>query len=254
MKESKRNELENLRKEMDIAFTSSYHIEKEVDKLDLQNEAKELLKHIEGFIVLTKKNNELRDSFNIYIKGAEIASGTNRICYMKIDENTIELKEYKGARGDRFSAYYLILEEVMKECGVRSQIDGNYLISDLEKIIQCINKVNSLNIKENFVLKETGKTYPRIYKGKSYQLPIFYFVKRNDQEIGGKKMQEDRMREISREFEELYKKCTAGTSEECFEICECLEEIKGWIDKMFEAKEIRAGWEKVTVHTSASRR
>lgn len=243
MKEIKGCELKDLRKEMDVPFASSYHIEKEVDKLDLQEEVKELLKGIEGFIVLTKKNNELRDSFNIYIKDAEIASGINRICYMRIDKNTIELKEYKGARGDRFSAYYLILEEVMKSCGIKSQIDGNYLISDLENIIQCINKVNGLSTRENYILKDTGRTYPRIYKGKSYQLPIFYFVKEDSQEVKGEKIQEDWLRAISRDFEELYIKCTAGTTEECFKICEGLEEIKCWIDKMFEVKEIRANWE-----------
>lgn len=239
----KTSDFENLRKEMDIPFTSTYHIEKEVEKLDLNREEKNLLKSIEGYIVLAKKNDGPRDSFNIYIKGAERASGIYRVCYMRIAENNIELKEYKGARGDRFSAYYLILEEIMNSGGVKSQADGNYSIRDLELIIQCINRVNSFAEEKEYSLRNTGKTYPRIYKGETYKLPILYYVKEEKKELDEEKTQEVRLSEIGKELEALYRKCTSGTTDECFKICDGLEDVKRWIDKMFEVKEIRANWE-----------
>ncbi len=233
------NDKESIRENMDTKFPVSYQIDREIRKLAIDESIKGVLHGIDGYIVLSKKNGTPKNSFNVFAKNAKLSNGLYRICYVQIAADHIEVREYKGSRGDRFSAYYPVLKEAMEKEGILHKAEDKYPISDLERIIKCINWVSDMSLTEKYVLQDTGKTYSRIFDGTQYDLPILYYVKKVNEE---KTPLQGKLGDLEKIVSELYTKCESGTSEECFGICESLEKIKSLLDKIYDIRDIRKRW------------
>ena len=129
----------------------------------------------------------------------------------------------------------------MEKEGILHKAEDKYPISDLERIIKCINWVSDMSLTEKYVLQDTGKTYSRIFDGTQYDLPILYYVKKVNEE---KTPLQGKLGDLEKIVSELYTKCESGTSEECFSICESLEKIKSLLDKIYDIRDIRKRWKK----------
>ena len=183
---------------MNKKFSSSYKLEREIERLDVNQDIKSKLTEMRAKIILPKNNNNKRNKLNVYIESAEYIDGLHRICYLRIENDKIEINEYRGARGDRFSGFYKILTKLLVERKLFEM--GNTIsiimpIDQLEGLIGCFNAISIAAAKGYYELKETNLTYPRIFESKYYDLKISYFEeKKNFSELDRDDCGEDEIR------------------------------------------------------------
>lgn len=163
---------------MNKKFSMSYKLEREIERLDVNQDIKSKLAEMKAKIILPKNNNNKRNKLNVYIETAEYIDGLHRICYLRIENDKIEINEYRGARGDRFSGFYKILVKLLMEKGLLEM--GNTFsiiipIDQLKGLIDCFNAISIAAVNGYYELKETNQTYPRIFDSKYYDLKISYF-------------------------------------------------------------------------------
>lgn len=162
---------------MNKPFSTSYCLSKELKKLEIDPDIKLALNEMNAKVVLPRKDSPNRNKANIYISSATHISGLYRICYLKIGESSIELSEYRGARGDRFSGFFnILINMLLKRDLIRNDdIKIRIPVKRLNALIECINIISSKAEKSQYILKETSLTYPRIHNSILYQLTISYF-------------------------------------------------------------------------------
>ena len=149
---------------MDRRFTASYSLSNEIQKLQVEKWIKDWLRTMKGKLILPKDHQTLRNKANIYVESAEDRSGLYRICYIRMEKDRVIVCEYKGSRGDQYSAYYKLLVNYLKERNVAIENTEQFELfeSALPIFIECINLICKKGEEGQYRLLDTGKTYTRI--------------------------------------------------------------------------------------------
>ena len=137
---------------------------------------------MKGKLILPKDHQKLRNKANIYVGSAEDRSGLYRICYLRMEKDRIIVCEYKGSRGDQYSAYYKLLVNYLKERNIAIENTEQFELfeSAMPILIECINLICEKGEEGQYRLFDTGKTYTRISNKKRHELPIKYYHEKRD--------------------------------------------------------------------------
>lgn len=225
-------------KKMYKRFYKDYDKQREFEKLEIESDVKNQLLNMNAKITLPKVDKKKRNRLNVYTASAELLTGVDRICYLKIDEEQIEVCEYKGARGDRFSGYYRILLGMLKKRGISDNGNANIILSinQLGCIIECVNIVSHAAICNKYRLVETDLKYPRTYGGVKYELPISYYEENEEstEDLGKSGLVEgiDFYR-LKKDIIAISKTCATCTGDQFFSIHGELMDLKKYVDNMF---------------------
>ena len=107
----------------------------QIDRLEIPAKMKEVLKNANIKVVLPKKSGDRKKNrFNVYITDAIEITGEQRICNIEIEDTYIEIMEYKGARGDRYSGFYKMLLQFLKKENIQYTKKDNKLIFGIHQI------------------------------------------------------------------------------------------------------------------------
>ncbi|MCH1981191.1 hypothetical protein MCG98_01190 [Ruminococcus sp. OA3] len=226
-------------------FRLNYTLEKNVAKLELEDWIKKRLLNLKAKIALPKHNNKTRNRMNLHVPSAENTGGLERICYLKIENGSIELDEYRGPRGDRFSGYYrLLLEYLTKQKIVSDEKqDISIDIQYLDQFIDCVNQVCVESEKENFQLMDSGSTYPRIIQRVNYDFPVLYYARRDlPPETPAPKRKPSPLERMKEDIHSIYTACVKSDWDEFSYSTKELQYIRKKIDEVLEAREIRKQW------------
>lgn len=175
--------MKNQIKEKKKYFKKKYSLQKEIEKLDLSDKIKAQLSMANIKIFLPKKDiSKKNNRINVFVSGALEISGEYRICYLEIDEDDIKITEFKGARGDRYSGFYKILEAFLNR-QVEYKKENNKLIlkiQELEHLLNVFNDISCLYKDGQCKLRSTKKTFTKKINGVCYEYPVKYYELMND--------------------------------------------------------------------------
>ena len=172
-----------------------------------------------------KKNNRL----NVYIADAKDIGGEQRICYLTVGDENIEIFEYKGARGDRYSGFYKILLELMEEKEIPVTNEENRKVVNLEfidDIVKIFEKISDGYRKNEYVLKDTGETFSKTLGGQVYEYPIRYYEIFKGAE---EKMVDTFFDEVRKKIDEECLIMVEGNGNQFIEAYRILEDIQSYI-------------------------
>lgn len=226
-------------------FSLNYTLEKNVGKLELEDWIKKRLLNLEAKITLPKHNNKPRNRMNLHIPSAENIGGLNRICYLKIENGNIELDEYRGPRGDRFSGYYRLL----LDCLIKQEIvsdekqDISIDIQHLDQFIDCVNQICEASEKESFQLMDSGSTYPRIIQRVNYDFPVLYYAEKDlPAAPPSQRPEPSPLERMQEDIHSIYAACVKGDWDEFSYNIKELQDVRKQIDEVLEICEIRKQW------------
>ena len=159
-------------------FNVDYDLKEEVEKLEVSEIIKEKLICANIKITLPKKSKDKKNNrLNIYVQAAKEIGGEQRICFLAIEETYIEIMEFKGSRGDRYSGFYNLLLCFLKGDN-NFQREGRKLKLDIRYMDQLIKTFNSISDafeNNRCILKDTSTAFSKKIDGEIYEIPIKYY-------------------------------------------------------------------------------
>lgn len=228
-------------------FTAEYNLGKEIEKLEIADAYKEKLIGANIKIALPKKVEDKKNNrLNVYIADAKDIGGEQRICYLTVGDENIEIIEYKGARGDRYSGFYKILLELMEEKEIPVTNEENRKVVNLEfidDIVEIFEKISDGYRKNEYVLKDTGETFSKTLGGQVYEYPIRYY----EFSKGVEENKEDEiLSEIRKKIDEECLVMVEGNGDQFIEAYRILEDMQSYIGtKLSESKGRKEALERI---------
>lgn len=159
-------------------FLKDYNLLKEVEELDLPEKIKAQISAANIRILLPKKDlTKKNNRFNVFVSEAAEICGEYRICYLEIDEYEIKITEFKGARGDRYSGFYKILMNFLKE-QIEYKNEKNKIIlkiQELESLLNIFGNISCLYKDRKCEVRNTVDTFTKKIGGITYECPVKYY-------------------------------------------------------------------------------
>ena len=222
-------------KEEKRGFLKDYSLPQEVEKLDLSEKIKYQLSVANIRILLPKKDiSKKNNRFNVFVSGASEISGEYRICYLEIDEDDIKITEFKGARGDRYSGFYKMLEAFLNR-QVEYKKENNKLIfkiQELERLLNVFNDISCLYKDGQCELRSTEKTFTKKIGGGRYECPIKYYElidNKSGKELGAI---HKTWIDIRTEIEEQCEVLIEGTGDQFVSEYKEIQQMKQYLEKI----------------------
>ena len=160
-----------------------------VDKSQTISDAeKEKLKKIQGKFSIGSTSKNL----HLYSPKAEVLDGRNRICYIIGNQDELIISEYNSPRGDKYSALYCVLIDILHEEGFKSykgdsgEVKFNIHLSEVDLFVQSCNKVIELHLNDMLEVKVSNEFYTISRKNEDgenyneYFFKTFYINKNNE--------------------------------------------------------------------------
>jgi len=157
---------------------------------------KEKLKKINGKFTIGSTSKNL----HIYSPVADVLDGRNRICYIVGNQDELIISEYNNPRGDKYSALYTILIDVLHKEGFKSskgdtkETKFTVQLSEVDLFVEACNQVIGLHLGDMLELKVSNEYYSISRKGDNgenyneYFFQTFYTYKSGQQIVNPYKL------------------------------------------------------------------
>lgn len=235
-------DLESSYNRINEPFSPTYNHESIIGKLEISDIVKKQLLLLNAKCYLPRTNDRKKNRLNIYVNTATHIGGLERICYLKIETGCLEINEYRGSRGDRFSGYYHILLKRLQRQGIAIINKRSVIldISQINQLVECINQISESQLLATFTLEKTNTCFSRTVGKNTQQLPICYY--REKEEF----FHSEDITSVFAALDELIKKahkiCAESPWSSLSSFDEHLSSSKAALDEVLEIFHVRKSW------------
>lgn len=208
----------------------------QIDRLEIPAKMKEVLKNANIKVVLPKKSGDRKKNrFNVYITDAIEITGEQRICNIEIEDTYIEIMEYKGARGDRYSGFYKMLLQFLKKENIQYKKKDNKLIfgiHQINEILKILEEINNTYIEGKCVLKDTKITFIKKMGENEYKCPVKYYEVEDNMVTVEEKNMDMFWEDMKYRMDDKCKLLVEGTGNQFVEIYAHFKEMRDYIENI----------------------
>ncbi|WP_321835231.1 hypothetical protein [Clostridium butyricum] len=186
------------------SMSYSGEMEKIKQSESIEKKFTEKLSQINGRVSLGLSNGKLKNA-HIYSKDATTLDGTNRMCYIQQEENSLLVSEYFGNRGAKYSSGFRQLALKLRTANFKEKSNEKFIIeeSNIDLFVEIINDLISEKINGCFELSaENDIDSITIKNKKNYFFKAYWHRKINKKNDGDFNKVEDCIKNIAKYIKE----------------------------------------------------